>query len=443
MLVPLSVPSPQEHPSFALTPERARAVLFLGALGVRLAALGASIATARFPEFWEYEHIAQNLLHGRGFVYAHMGTDYRAYVEPLYPWLVTGTYLVAGPHALALAAVQCVLSALTAVALYEVARCTFGPRTGFAAGALLTLHPALAWYATKFHPLVLDALFITLVVLTTLRLARQPGLGNAVLVGMALGACVLTRPTILAFVPAALAWVAWRRAWPGTRLLALSLTIAALIVGPWIARNYAALGTLVLTRTNTGYVFWLGNHPGSTGGASDASGRVSLFDAAPSELRQRILAVDEVTQNRIFLTEALDYVRADPDAFVGRTLLKLGYFWWKAPYSGRGYARSQLALYHGVYVALIVLAAVGLLAARRDPVPGQADGVALALALLATISVTQSLFYVDARHRLAVEPLLVVFSGHGLVRILLRDRILRGRRREAAREPVRLDATNT
>jgi hypothetical protein len=79
---------------------RVLGALFLGALAVRLGALAVAMATGRFPEFWEYEPLSRNLINGKGFLHFHFGTDYRAYVEPLYPWLVTGAYLVLGPFVL-------------------------------------------------------------------------------------------------------------------------------------------------------------------------------------------------------------------------------------------------------------------------------------------------------------------------------------------------------
>jgi 4-amino-4-deoxy-L-arabinose transferase-like glycosyltransferase len=394
---------------------RVLAALFLSALAVRLVAVSVAMATGRFPEFWEYESLARNLINGKGFLYSHFDTDYRAYVEPLYPWLVAGVYRLTGHSTVALAAVQCLISAFVAVVVYDVGRRTFGHRSGVVAGALVALHPGLAGYASKFHPLVLDTLFISLVLLAVLRLVQEPAPGTAAVFGTALGGCVLTRPTILAFIPFALAWVTYRqRARRGAAYAALGLVIAVAIASPWVVRNYVVLGTFVLTRTNTGYVFWLGNHPGATGGATDTSGTASLFDGAPLELRQRILSSDEIAQNRIFLSEALRHVRGNPAAFVGRAMTKLYYFWWAAPYSGRRYPQWQFALYRGFYSMTLVLAILGLVFAWRHRSPGQLDGLVLGLVLLAAISVVQSLFYVDARHRLAVEPLLMVFSGHGL-----------------------------
>lgn len=398
-----------------MTAGRTGWTLFLGALGVRLAALGLAAGTGRFPEFWEYEYLARNLLAGRGFVYFHMGIDYRGYVEPLYPFLVAGVYAVTRHGVLALGLVQCLLSALVPLVVYGIGRRTFGHGPGAAAGLLIAIHPGLAAYATKFHPLVLDSLFLALVALATLRLAQAPGPGNACRFGAALGACVLTRPTVLAVVPPAIGWLAWRHG-PARALArcAAGLAVAAVTVGPWVLRNHAALGAFVLTRTNTGYVFWLGNHPGATGGAGAPSGVGSQFDAAPAGLKQRILAAGELEQNQIFLAEALRYVRQRPLAFAGRTVRKLYYFWWFAPYEGRGYPGWQFTAYRAFYAGLLALAAAGLALAWRRPAAGQADGVVLALLFLATISVGQAFFYIDGRHRLAVEPLLAVFSGRAL-----------------------------
>ncbi|MBI1737100.1 MAG: glycosyltransferase family 39 protein [Candidatus Rokubacteria bacterium] len=117
--------------------------LFAGALGARLLALAAARATGRFPEFWEYETIARSLIAGDGFVYAHMGLERSAYVEPLYPFVIAGAYLATGASSWALAAVQVVASAALAPVTYAFARRTFGARAGVAAGALVAVDPGL------------------------------------------------------------------------------------------------------------------------------------------------------------------------------------------------------------------------------------------------------------------------------------------------------------
>ena len=393
--------------------------LFAGALAVRLLALGVAHATGRFPEFWEYETIARNLLAGHGFVYTHMGLERSAYVEPLYPFLVAGVYLVTGAGLWWLAAVQAVASAALAPVTYAFAARTFGPRAGIAAGALVAIDPGLVGYATKFHPLTFDALAIAVVGLALLALLDAPGWPRAALFGVALGACVLTRPTIAAVVPVVVVWLLWRRDRRRvvTHVVA-GTVIAALIVAPWVVRNYLALDALVLTRSHLGFGFWLGNHPGAAGGEgdpADPTGDRSAFERASPELRARVFAArDEIAQDRIFRAEALRYVADEPLAFVARTLRKLGYFFWFPPYLGRRYPPAATAVYSAFYVVASMLALAGLWLTWRRPLAGQAHGVRIALLLVLTIALAQAVFYVQGRHRLGVEALILVFSGRAL-----------------------------
>lgn len=292
------------------------------------------------------------------------------------------------------------------------------------AATLVAVDPALAYYATKLHPLVLDSLGIALVALTMVAMLERPGRRNALLLGLALGAGVLTRPTIAAVAVAALAWTAWRGAdvavW---RAWALALVVSALIIAPWVARNYAVLGTFVLTRTNTAFVFWLGNHPDAPGGAVDPTDptRRSVFETAPDAMQRVREAPDELAKNRVFRDEALRHVRADPAGFVGRLLRKLTYFWWFAPYQGHGYPVWQVFVYKVFHAANLLFAALGLLAlatTRRARRPGL---VILVLVPL-VISLTQSAFYVEGRHRLAVEALLLVFTAAGMLAVARRGK---------------------
>jgi 4-amino-4-deoxy-L-arabinose transferase-like glycosyltransferase len=392
--------------------------LFLVALVARLVALVVAHSTGRFPEFWEYEAIARSLLAGHGFVYRFMGIPHVAYVEPVYPSFVAATYLVAGFRPAVLGVLQCGVAAALAPIVYALARRTFDRPSALAAGALVALHPALAGYATKLHPLTFDAVAMALVALTLLRLLAVPDRCRALAFGLATGLGILTRPTILAAAGVTLVWVLVRRDRKVLTNVLLGLAVAGLVVAPWVVRNYAHLGALVLTRSHVGFNFWLGNHPGATGGEGDPedpTGTRSLFDRAPAAFRARVLSEpDEIAQDRVFWAEALAYVAREPGEFAGRTLRKFLDFWWFPPYVGRRYAAAEVVVYRVFYVVLLTLAVLGLLRARRHPLAGQGDGIRVVLLMLLTTAVAQSLFHVQGRHRLAVEPLMIVLSGHGL-----------------------------
>jgi 4-amino-4-deoxy-L-arabinose transferase-like glycosyltransferase len=394
-----------------------RMMLFGLAFVVRLIVLVMARWMGRFFDTWEYEIVARNLLAGRGFVYPFMGIERQAYLEPLYPFFVAAMHAATGGSFLALAVAQCLLSSLLAVVVYELARLTFDRRTAIMAGLVVVIHPGLAANAVRFHVLTFDALGITTVALCALLWTRRPQPGRAALFGAVTGACVLTRPTILAFSGLFGVWLAWRRrVAPVHGLIALGIAVA--IVAPWVVRNYLVLDAFVLTRSHVGFNFWLGNHPGATGGEgdpADPSGSRSLFDRAPAEFRELVLAQpDEIAQDRVFREAARRYVLDDSVGFVLRTATKLVYFWSFPPYAGKRYRSAEVVVYRAFYIALVVLALIGVGVVIRQRDGGQADGVRIVLLMLAVISLAQALFYVQGRHRLAVEPLLAVLSARGV-----------------------------
>jgi hypothetical protein len=76
--------------------------------------------------------------------------------------------------------------------------------------------------------------------------------------------------------------------------------------------------------------------------------------------------------------------------------------------AGQGYRRVYLGT---PYLAAVVLtvSVLGLIAAWILVDRHRRQGLLLVLAMLACVSVAQSLYYVDVRHRWGVEPLLGIF----------------------------------
>lgn len=368
------------------------------------------------PRFFEYHYIALSLLRGEHFVFRHFNeVPYRSYVEPLYVFITYAVYFVSGESFLAMSIVNATLAAAVALVTAAVAKLAFGPEAAVVAGLATALDPALVRYAAIFHPVSLDALLIATVVLAVLAADRAPTRTMYVGLGVTSGLCLLSRPTIGVFLVMATAWLLLRR--PSRRdagRLALAVVVAALVVAPWVGRNYATHGRLMLTRSNGAYVFWLGNNPAWTGTAATASGE-NLFEAADPALRQRVLASgDEIAQNEVFREAAVDYLTRYPAAFVGRTAVKMMRFWTVPRPVGTPVSSLSLAGYRVFYTAAATLALVGIVITLRQ----HRRMAILLLGLLLSVSVVQSMFYVEGRHRIAVEPILLVFSAAGLVALM-------------------------
>ncbi len=384
--------------------------------------LGFVILTGRLwhPELWEYESIAKNILQGTGFVFKHFGTSYRSYCEPLYPYFVAAVYFISRHSQPALVLAQIFLSALTVVFAGKSALLLTKSMTiAWAAGLLMSIHPGLVIYSAKQHPLNLDALFFTLVIWSAFAYADHPTRPRILLMGILTGLGILTRPTIILLVPL-VAWWTYRFTKTQNRetciRIVLALGATAGILCPWIIRNYAVHGQFMLTRSNTPFVFWLGNNPNATGSALNQE-NVDILSLAPKEFSDRIYETDEIGQNRVFGEAALAYVRSNPLGFLLRTAKKFFYFWWFSPQAGLRYSTEWMKWYKLWWTLLAIAGLQGFLAAKHL-IPELRIRVWLIVIMATIISLSQSLFYIEGRHRLALEPMLSPIMAMGVVHLL-------------------------
>ena len=351
-------------------------------------AYAAANGSLRNPQTWEVEQIATNLEQSHAFLYEYKGTIYRAYAEPLWPFVAVAVYAVTGHSRMAMVLLQIAIASITVWLTGRLAGSATGDAAaGNIAALLMAIHPGFIRYSSVLHPLTFDTFFF---VAAALAIITKRWYAAAALIG--LGA--LTRPTILLLT-------GFQR-----KIAAVAITLA--IVAPWTIRNAVVLHDFVLTRSGSGFLLWLGNNPNATGSAVDVHGR-PLLDAAPPEFQARIRAADELARDRIFRDAAWTYIAANPLAAAGRVAQRLFYFWWFSPQWGAGYSAAAKIVYRVWWAFLLVLFALGAIATRRRE-------VWLLVAMAVLISIGQSLFYVEGRHRLAVEPLLLPMAALSLTK---------------------------
>ena len=159
---------------------------------------------------------------------------------PLPGLLLTPVTLIFGPSA-SYNLLVIVVPGLLCYAMYRAARLWLPSQTGaIAAGAFFGLSAMLAqedWYHVN---IAAGALFLPLALEASVRLRRSPGWRQAVILGVVVGAAVLTDPesAVLTGILAGLVllpWLLWRpsvaRLWP----VALGAVIAAIVAGPQLA----------------------------------------------------------------------------------------------------------------------------------------------------------------------------------------------------------------
>jgi len=368
------------------------------------------------PETWEYEKLALNLLNNGEFSYPYRGNTYRSYVGPVFPLICSLLHLVGG-KSLLLYVVFHISVALTTIWLaYRLASKWFSRETGILAGLLIALEPGLIVYnsykvdvITLASCLLLTGLAVFERIVTTRQYRWSAFLGGLV------GIAMMTRLDLLAMLAPFVVWLAMRGTPRRTvlvhGLLAAGMTL--LVLTPWLARNYAVHGRILLT-TTSGEQLWIGNHEGSLG-APDPSGK--SYAHMSTALREAIAHGTELEQNDAFSVEAVRNILKDPASFVDRFFHKFLYFWWFTPTYGMFYINIPAWMregYKALYAILLILAILGVTAALKDTEVQRRLAIWSVLAVITYIVLIHSIYFLEGRHRVLIMPLFLMFSAYGV-----------------------------
>jgi hypothetical protein len=341
---------------------------------------------------------------------------------PLYPYLVGAATTAFGGLA-AVKWAQVAIGALLAPILYFLGLRTFGARVGVAAGAFAALYPELVWYCAHFWS---EIVFVTLLWWAFERLlASENGSTRAAAAaGVLWGLAVLTRETVLYFVPLA-AWWLLRGGASGRRRAGAYLLASAAVIAPWTARNFAVTGALVPVATRGSFNLWLGN-------------TLRPWDDVYREHHET--AGGPVAQERHDRQEALRAILdRQPRWLFDKLVRETGAFWAVndqvvVHLERRAYKRLPVATNRLVgaltvlpYLAVLVLAVPALASLRADRA-----SVLLAGFLLFTLAL-HVVAFASPRFRMSVLPVLFLLAARTIDRGLAGSwRALSTRRRVVA-----------
>ncbi len=357
----------------------------------------------------EYLSLARSLAAGDGFVYdavlrAGQGDPFgRAPGYPAFLAVMGGGQGQGDKLPGSVKVAQAVAGALGVVMTALVALRLAGSRAAVVAAWMAAIHPPLvavsarAFSEAVFWPLALGVAWTFDRALA--RGERGPWRGFAA--GLLAGAGVLVRPALLAFLPLAAAWALWRRR-PAVAVACLAG--AAVVIGPWTARNYSHYERLVLVASEGGVTFWTGNHALATGDG-DLAANPNL-SRAKQALRAAHPGLSEEQMEPVYYREAIDWIRENPLDWLTLEAKKL--FYLVVPvgpsyrvHSARYYAASAIPY-------LAVLAFAGL-AVWRGTVFNTTAGLWLLLASSVAVCLV---FFPSERFRIPViDPALIVAAG--------------------------------
>lgn len=353
---------------------------------------------------WEYDSIAAHIAAGEGHRFVYRDTVYFAYAPPVWSYLLAALRVLCGPSPAAIQTTQTACSLLAALVFAGVAYRLFGARAALVAGVGIAIEPGLAFYSVAHSdPLAWNVLVVAWIVRSAVALLSGGGFRAAMSFGLAVGVGVLSRGTPVVALAVVAALSARRSGLRRAALLATAL--ATLVVMPWLVRNRALTGAWLLTST-TGENFWKGNHAGSSGGAHDQDGGLAR-DRMPESIERVLRSPGEAAHQRAFLAAGLTFWRDRPLDALDLAGRKVTAFVFWGEFEGLRYPAWARIASRIVHLCVLVLA---LGSALRNPYLADAR-VLFAIGLYGGIALLQATFYVEGRHRLVVEPLLLLVAS--------------------------------
>jgi 4-amino-4-deoxy-L-arabinose transferase-like glycosyltransferase len=364
----------------------------------------------------EFHLLANQLAAGDGYVQplivspGHVAT---ADKPPLYPLLLALPSLLGWKTLVAHRVASCLMGAALVAAVGLLGRRVGGDRVGLVAAAIAAVYPLLVVVDGSLRSESLYAPLIAFGLLAAYRVVDRPSAGRAAVLGALLGAAALTRSEAVLLLALILV-VAARGLPPGARLrtTAVAALAAALVLAPWVVRNWAEFGRPLLS-TNTGSLVY--------GANCHAAYYSRLIGTWPCYPRLTVApGRNEADVSSRLRTEGVDYATDHAGrvpAVVAVRLLRTFDLW-----SPRAATRLEAAIGDrnlptlragvAVYYLLVPFAVAGAVILRRRGLP-----LGFLLAPVVLVAVVSMLGYGTPRFRVPAEIPIVVLASVAIVAV--------------------------
>ena len=378
------------------------------------------IGDARVPWDYEFEEIAKNLAttgeYSSSF-YHLTQTQPTSFQPPVYPLFLAGVGSLSPGIGLT-NALQIFISCVTVLALYALARALVGSRgQAILAAAFLAVYPPSVAYAVTLSTVTFESFFVITATLLLIRAGKlfvpYAAAGSGILFALA----CLTRSAWLVALPLALVWILfYRQAAIADRLrLAAPLVLAwAVVMAPWAAYNYKTQGKWMLTSTNGGLNFWIGNNPKATGEYVFPTDLDSALVASVAEW-------PEPARDLFFYEKGFDYIRSSPRQFISLAARKMQYFFLFRPGIGSTYEQASLPLtfgrwlFIGSWLILVPFSVYGLVASRR-----LWRMHAFLIAIILSQAAIAAAYFVGTRFRTPLDGYALIWAAAGMEALWIR-----------------------
>lgn len=339
-----------------------------------------------------------------------------AYWPPGYPYFLSRLYLLFGDYPIVAASANLFLGLTIPLLTYLIVRKIWTEAIGRWTMLILVLFPSQIFFTNLlasemlFTPLLLSMI---LIVVSFDEKIKQHYL-YLFAAGILLGLAALTRSIAKFYIVLpSLSLLLYSRKYLQSVIILLLLTIGfSLPVVPWMIRNNTAVGAATIN-TNTGINLFMGNQPSS--GMGYNAPLAEEFDVNDPS---KEVWIDSVTWAR-----SIDYIKAEPLAFVKRGILKLSFFYAtdvdafevgikNAAESDRfNYSLLLSFLAQSYWLIACFLALLGLVMHFAREADLRTFGGWLLLLTITYWSAIHFVFYGNGRYHFPIVPMIAAFAA--------------------------------
>ena len=377
-----------------------------------------------------YDVFARFLADGEGFV--RIGGQATAQWPPGYPAVLAVVFKLFGHKIILAKLLNVLLGTATCYLAYLIGKKVFNRAAGLTAAAVLAVFPSQVFQPTLLMSEVLATFLVALFVCLVVYFAVESlTWRRALAAGAFIGAISFVRGETI-FLAAALivVWVVASRSWlTGLRYGAMALAATALVISPWVIRNWVRMDYPILMSTGSAENLIAGHWPGADGKGSFVPILEvdRKYEGVPFPKNETLVykeetrrAIDFALHNpakeaKLVPQKLWEFYRAD-----GKITLWIQKGTLGAPAFSSAEEDGWEALANGYYWAVLVAATTGALLwfSTRDP-----RRVLLLMVVLYYSFLFGFVFIGEQRFHSALIPLFSVFAAACVVGLTERARL--------------------
>ncbi|MFH1282964.1 MAG: tetratricopeptide repeat protein [bacterium] len=353
-------------------------------------------------------------------------------VSPGYPYFLAVIYSIFGINILPAVMIQCLVSALICCIVYKLGKDLFNRSAGIIAGLILSAYGLDIFYSLFLLKAVYINLFSLLVILSLWVALEKSNLWFVLLAGLLTGLVSQFRPDIMVFCFLFILWVFFflreRKISFRIKFILVFLTGLVYILVPIYLKNYYVTKEPVIFTSHGGGTFYTGNNSLSPGyfiempfAHSDAKYEQLDFMYEASKRLKRRITPNEASS--FWFQEGIKYIRNNPFKWLMLEIKKFSLFWnhqeipinMNYDFFKDKYPVFKILFLHWGIIAPFALIGLYFVFVYRGI---KNNGIMLISLFLISNIIIGMVFFVSSEYRYPALPVLILFGGYGIIRII-------------------------